>query len=163
MRAIKLGLISVVVLFVLATLLGFLFPSTVLVSRAVDINSAKAPVYAMATDLRRWTEWVAGMKGPTVKVNSATNAQLGNATVKIIAITDTSLVTIWELANGDKQESTMRFINNPQQPITVVQWQFVQQLKWYPWERFSSMMNDKIIGTMIEKNLLTLKQLNEVK
>lgn len=163
MRAIKLGLISAVVLFVLATLLGFLFPSTVLVSRAVDINSAKAPVYAMATDLRRWTEWVAGMKGPTVKVNSATNAQLGNTTVKVIAITDTSLVTIWELANGDKQESTMRFINNPQQPMTVVQWQFVQQLKWYPWERFSSMMNDKIIGTMIEKNLLTLKQLNEVK
>ena len=41
MRLIKLGLISVVVLFLLATAIGLLFPSTVVVSRAIDIKSYK--------------------------------------------------------------------------------------------------------------------------
>jgi hypothetical protein len=42
--------------------------------------------------------------------------------------------------------------------MTVVQWQFVQEVNWYPWERFSSMMNDRIIGTLLEKNLNQLKK-----
>jgi hypothetical protein len=42
-----------------------------------------------------------------------------------------------------------------------VQWQFEQKVKWYPWERLGSMMNDKILGTMMEKNLNNLKALVE--
>jgi hypothetical protein len=55
----------------------------------------------------------------------------------------------------------MRLIGDSLQKVTVVQWQFEQKIKWYPWEKFGSMMNDKILGTMMEKNLGNLRKLIE--
>ena len=60
--------------------------------------------------------------------------------------------------NGQQQLSTIRIIGNNTQDYAVVQWQFVQQIGWYPWDRFGSMMNDKIMGTMMEQNLQSLKK-----
>jgi thiamine kinase-like enzyme len=57
----------------------------------------------------------------------------------------------------------MHLIGSSGERLTVVQWQFEQKLKWYPWERLGSMMNDKILGTMMENNLNRLKTLAETK
>jgi thiamine kinase-like enzyme len=75
--------------------------------------------------------------------------------------TDTTIISKWYTVNAAEQESTIRFITNTSQNITVVQWQFIQHIKWYPWEKFASMMNDKIIGARIEQNLANLKKLLE--
>ena len=161
MRVIKLGLISLLVLMMIATAIGFLFPSTVVVSRAVDIKSVKSPVFELVADLNKWNLWVDGMNNSSVKVYNKKSAKLGNTMVSVIAITDSTVVTSWVNDQSPKQESTIRLITDSAQKVTVVQWQFIQQVKWYPWEKFSSMMNDKIIGTMIEKNLQNLKLLAE--
>ena len=161
MRLIKLGLISVVVLFLLATAIGLLFPSTVVVSRAIDIKSYKEPIFKYVSDLRNWKDWVDGMNNPTVKVIDSTQAILGNTTVKIVAITDSTVITEWTSETAAKQIGTIRLIGDSSQKMTVVQWQFVQEVKWFPWERFSSMMNDRIIGTLLEKNLNQLKKIAE--
>lgn len=161
MRLIKLGLISVVVLFLLATAIGLLFPSTVVVSRAIDIKSYKDPVFKYVSDLRNWKDWVDGMNNPSVKIIDSVQAILGNTKVNIITITDSTIISKWDSENAASQISTIRFIANENQKMTVVQWQFVQEVKWYPWERFSSMMNDRIIGTLLEKNLNQLKKIAE--
>lgn len=161
MRFIKLGLISIIALFLLATSIGLLFPSTVLVSRAIDIKSYKVPVFELVSDLRNWKDWVDGMNNSSVKIIDSSTAILGNSKVRITALTDSTIVSEWESENASKQISTIRLIANENQKMTVVQWQFVQQVKWYPWERFSSMMNDRIIGTLLEKNLLQLKKIAE--
>lgn len=161
MRVIKLALISVMVLGLLATSIGFLFPSTVVVSRAIDIKSYKQPLYILVSDLRNWKPWVDGMNNPNVIVYDSTSAMLGNTAVTITALTDTTVVSSWKNSTSSDQVSTVRFISDSSKKNTIVQWQFVQQVKWYPWEKFSSMMNDKIIGTLIEKNLANLKQLAE--
>lgn len=161
MRVIKLSIISGVVLFLLATSISLLFPSVVVVSRAIDIKSYKKTVYPLVSDIRNWQQWIEGMNGSTVKVYSAGSAKLGNTNVEIISLTDTTIVSIWKSEQSAQQESTIRLITDSLQKTMVVQWQFVQKLNWYPWEKFGSMMNDKIIGTMIEKNLLSLKQIAE--
>jgi thiamine kinase-like enzyme len=55
----------------------------------------------------------------------------------------------------------MNLIFSPARHVTVVQWQFQQRLSWYPWEKLGSIMNDKIIGPMMEKNLGNLKKIVE--
>ncbi len=161
MRVIKLALISVLVLGLLATCIGFLFPSTVVVSRAIDIKSYKQPVYLLVSDMRNWKSWVEGMNNPNVIIYDSISAMLGNTAVTITALTDSTVVSGWKNNTSSDQVSTVRFISDSNKKNTIVQWQFVQQVKWYPWEKFSSMMNDKIIGTIIEKNLANLKQLAE--
>eukprot|EP00456_Euglypha_rotunda_P070182 TRINITY_DN62114_c0_g1_i1.p1 TRINITY_DN62114_c0_g1~~TRINITY_DN62114_c0_g1_i1.p1 ORF type:complete len:122 (+),score=10.96 TRINITY_DN62114_c0_g1_i1:50-367(+) len=98
-----------------------------------------------------------GMKQASVQVSSPTEANLAGTMVRITSVTDTTVVSRWTGRNGTAQTSTVHVIANPSQSTCIVQWQFEQQLSWYPWERFGSMMNDKILGPMMEKNLNTLK------
>lgn len=160
-RLLKLLVISFAALFLLAGLLSALLPSQVLVSRAINITAPVDSLRALTQSIYRWREWIEGMNGPTVQIQSATKAQLGQTAVSITGVTDSTVVSYWEGKSGSPQIATIRLISSPGQPVTVVQWQFEQRLKWYPWEKIGSMMNDKILGTMMEKNLLNLKNLAE--
>jgi thiamine kinase-like enzyme len=101
------------------------------------------------------------MKSKAVMIKSAREADLGTQQLTIQSVTDTTVVSIWESKTASKQESTIRFIKAAERNLTIVQWQFVQKLRWYPWEKFGSFMNDKILGPMMEENLQNLKQLSE--
>jgi carbon monoxide dehydrogenase subunit G len=161
MKLIRLALISIVMLFVLASVMGMLLPANVLVSRAVNLNVPKDSIMPYIKDIEQWRAWIEGMQDPSVKIYSSTDADLGGTRVKITGISDTTVVSSWTGKGGNMQTSTLRLIAAPQQKLTIVQWQFEQKLKWYPWERFGSIMNDKILGTMMEKNLNNLKTLTE--
>jgi len=161
MKLIKLGLISFLVLGIIITSIGLLFPSTVLVSRAVDVNASIVKIKPMLADMHQWPLWLEGMKDSSVTIQSSTSAQIGNTAVTITAVTDSTIVANWQAADGALQVSTMRLIGKPEANTAIVQWQFVQQIGWYPWERFGSMMNDKIMGTQMERHLQLLKQVAE--
>ena len=103
------------------------------------------------------------MNNTSVKISAPLKANLAGTAVDITDITDSTIISSWTGSSGSKQLSTMRVIGDSLQKVTVVQWQFEQKLKWYPWEKLGSMMNDKILGTMMEKNLNNLKQLLEKK
>jgi uncharacterized membrane protein len=161
MQVIKLALISIVALFLVLCFFSLMMPSTVIVSRAVDINAPADSIKFYVSDLNQWVLWVKGMQSKAVTIKSAKEADLGTQLLTIQAVTDTTVVSIWESKKASSQESTIRFIPAPERSITIVQWQFVQKLHWYPWEKFGSFMNDKILGPMMEENLQNLKQLSE--
>jgi hypothetical protein len=161
MRFLKLGLINIVAIFCVMLFFSILMPSMVLVSRAVDISAPVDSIKYRVSDLNQWTNWINGMQSKTVSIKSAREAQLGASTVTINTITDTTVVTGWTSTAKSYQLSTIRFITRPNSTITTVQWQFEQHLNWYPWEKFGSFMNDKILGPMMEQNLLNLKHLAE--
>ena len=91
MKLIKLGAISLIVLGVIVTLIGLLFPSTVLLSRAVDIKAPIDSIKYRIGNMEQWKGWIAGMNDPSVKINSATDAQLGNTHVQITQISSQRL------------------------------------------------------------------------
>jgi hypothetical protein len=161
MRILKLILISVVALFVLMLFFSMLIPSTILVSRAIDINAPVDSIRYRVADLNQWVYWVKGMRSNNVTIESAKKAQLGNSTVSVIGLTDSSVLMNWETHSSALQKSTMHLISHPGRSVTTVQWQFEQHLKWYPWEKLGSFMNDKILGPMMEQNLLNLKHWTE--
>ena len=163
MRFIKLILISIVALFLVSTCFGLLFPSMVVVSRVVDISAPKDSIYAFTKDIIGWKKWMDGLNDTTVTMSTPLKASVGNT---VVTITQTNnqykaINSLWETKNNGKQESTIEIIQKETQTSAAVHWQFVQHIGWYPWERFASMMNDKIMGTMMEKNLNNLKVLVE--
>lgn len=157
MKLLKLGLISLVCLFILALGIGALLPSKVLVSRAVNIKVEPNLVLKQVSDIREWEHWVTGMKDPSVKIQSTNEATIGSNQVTITQVSDTAVISEWRSNKSNLQISTLRIIHQPQQQVTIVQWQFEQQVGWLPWEKLGTMMNDKIIGTMMEKNLEQLR------
>lgn len=161
MNLLKLFLISVVFLFIIISSIGILLPSTVLVSRATNILATKDSIIGYIKNIEQWKGWLEGMQQTTVKINSSTSADLAGTTVIINFISDSLIISTWTSQKGNVQTSTIRMIGDSLKKITVVQWQFEQKLKWYPWERLGSIMNDKIMGSMMEKNLNNLKLLIE--
>lgn len=161
MKLIRFVFISLAAMFVIGSLIGFLLPSHVLVSRAVNINASRDSIMGYIKDIEQWKWWMDGMRESAVKIHSSVSADLNGTNVQIRSITDSTVQTDWQTRKGHPQTSTIRLIGNPSQNITVVQWQFEEQLKWYPWERLGSMMNDKILGPMMETNLNNLKKLVE--
>ncbi|MBI2283177.1 MAG: hypothetical protein HYU71_05670 [Bacteroidetes bacterium] len=161
MKLIKLIFFSVLSLFVVASFIGILLPSHVLVSRAVDIVAVKDSIKPYIGDIQQWKKWMDGMEQASVIIHSPVKADIGTTEVEITSITDSSVVSTWTPKKGIRQTSTVRIIGNSAQNQVVVQWQFEQQLPWYPWERLGSMMNDKILGTMMETNLNNLRKLAE--
>ena len=159
MKFIKLFFISIFFLFLMATSIGLLFPSTVVVSRVVDVSANKDSIYVFTKDIEGWKKWVEGMNENTVTSTTPLKAKIGNT---IVTITQTNnenkaVNSIWETKNNGKQESTIEIFQQKNQMTAAIHWQFIQHIGWYPWERFASMMNDKIMGTMMEKNLNNLK------
>ncbi|MFY7964461.1 MAG: hypothetical protein ACOVO1_06165 [Chitinophagaceae bacterium] len=157
MKLIKLALFSVVILFIIVTFIGLLFPSKVVVSRAIDISQKTDSVYPYVKDLFAWKQWVTGMQGQ--KIVSATETKIGNSTIKIISSNPKEIIGKWIEKNGDTQNTTLSLIES--QNKTIVHWQFEQHIKWYPWQRFASMVNDKVIGSMMQENLDNLKKIVE--
>lgn len=161
MRFIKLILMSFIALFAVLLFFSILMPSTVIVSRAVDISAPVDSIKGYVADLNQWVYWMKGMRSKEVKIYSPKEALLGNQKVQITSITDSSVVASWKSPALAAQESTIRLIHTANSSQTIVQWQFVQKLHWYPWEKFGSFMNDKILGPLMEQNLQALKQLCE--
>ncbi len=147
MRFIKLGLISAVVFFVLFTLGGLLLPSHNVVSRAVNIKAKPVAILPLMQDKNQWQLWMEGMDSASVNKRQQ---------IQITSVSDSLIVANWKTAEVI-YTTKFRLIYNTGQAVTIVQWQFEQDVAWYPWERLSSLMNDKILGTLMEKNLARLQ------
>lgn len=161
MKLFRFFILSLVALFGIASFIGVLLPSKVLVSRAVDIKAPKDSIFPELNNVGKWKNWIDGLQQADPSFFSSSKVEIGGTVIEIKQVTDSTVVSLWTGKNGDTQISTIRVIANPFQNITVVQWQFEQRVKWYPWERLGSMMNDKILGTMMEKNLNNLRLLAE--
>jgi len=163
MKFFRFVVISIIGLFVLATLFGLIFPSTVYVSRVVDITAPKDSIYQYIKDIKGWQSWMDGLNDPSVQVDNSLKAHIAHTVINISVtpLNDSVVNAIWQTSNNGNQESKIEIIQGKGQPSAAVHWQFVQHIGWLPWERFSSMMNDKIMGTMMEKDLNNLKTLVE--
>lgn len=157
MRLIKLALISLVVLFSVVTFIGLLFPSKVIVSRAIDVAAPLDSLSKFTKDLYGWQHWINSMK--IYPATSAYSSKIGTSTITITSSAPTKVLGKWIEKNGDEQLTTLVLISNQQ--ATIVNWQFEQKIKWYPWARLSSMLNEKVIGAMMEENLAHLKKVAE--
>ncbi|MBK8953439.1 MAG: hypothetical protein IPM85_15440 [Chitinophagaceae bacterium] len=141
MKIIKLGFISILAFAVVITLFSLLIPSHIRISKATDINAVREVIMVQVKDSANWKNWYPG--ADTVKVESA-----------ISAVTDSSVVI------NTKGRSESGFIlYNPGIPgITTVQWYMDVHLRWYPWEKFSSLLLEKRYGPLMEQGLDKLKK-----
>ena len=164
MQLLKLALISIVVLFCVVTAIGLLFPSTIEVTRAVNINASPDSVKPFITNISNWKLWMQNTNNASILFKTTqtsgegTIANISGNEITIAHVTKDSIQLIWKTPGGKIQMSNFEFISDSLKPITRLQWHFQQQLKWYPWERFGAMMNDKILGPLMDSSLNDLKR-----
>jgi hypothetical protein len=161
MRFVKLALISAVILFIVIYLFSLIIPSTVRVSRAVNISAPKDSLVAQLADLRQWKQW--NEMANNIEITNKQFAE-NKITSEQMTITKTSqvgdtLLTDWQQQNARVLNSGFTWHGGDDR--LVVQWYFDIKLRWYPWEKFGSIVFDKQLGPPMEKSLGNLKKLLE--
>ena len=154
MRIIKLAVLSALFFFLLLTAISLLVPSTVRLSKAINIGAEKKAILALVSDTTAWKGWHPGFK------NTGGQA-LTTARVRPIANTD-SLI-IMELHHPGKQPvvNGWQVYHYTSTDSITVQWYMDFQLKWYPWQKFGSLFYEATYGTMMQQGLASMKELAE--
>lgn len=159
MKFIKLFIISVVVLFLLITAFSSLLPSKIRISRAINVSAPVDSVMEKVSNMKEWELWNEYVKAFSSSNNYPDSIYSKELVITIIK-TDTGAVhTNWRQQNGKSFPGVFNFLGNASQ--TTVQWYFEFNIKWYPWEKFGSIIYDKELGPQMEKSLHNLKDLLE--
>lgn len=166
MRLIKLAVISFIVLGLLVTALTSLLPSTVYVTRTINIQAPKDSVFAQINDLRNWKNWYANMDSATLAYGHITTGpsafvRADKTSILINSVTDSKIIVTWQTASNRPLEGSFTFRKDSADSETSIQWEFVIPVKWYPWEKLSSIVSDKALGGVMEKSLDKLKLTQE--
>ena len=159
MRLFKLLLISLVVFSILVLLISFLFPAQVRVSRAASIRASPSAVLANLRDLRSWQQWNEMVQNPALTNVSFHSGKFQSDQLQI-NVTDQEPVSHLWVKNGTAIEGGFHVIPSAGDSL-IVQWYMDFPLKWYPWEKFGSMLFDKQIGPVMERSLKKFKKLAE--
>lgn len=162
MRFLKLFLISVVVISVVLIAMSLLLPSHVRISRAINIEAPVDGIRPYVTNMEHWPKWNAILADSSISTTAVTSDHIKTNRFDIYAsasVRRDSVSTRWVQPDGREFSGNFSFM--PTDKVTVVQWYFDFHLRWYPWEKFGSIIYDDRMGPGMEKSLAQLKALVE--
>jgi hypothetical protein len=159
MRILKLGLISLVAFSIIFYLFSLLIPSSVRISRAINIGVGKDTVSAYLADIRNWQHWNEMVRDSAEIVANSYERKRFKGRELLVTLSDVSpdsLRMVWKHDNSKEIQSGFNLVQSLSD-TTVTQWYFDFHLNWYPWEKFGSIIFDQQLGPAMEKSLSNLK------
>ena len=160
MRVIKLGIISIIVFSLLITGISLFFPSHVRISKAIDISANKDSLMKQLSDATNWKNWYPGADSlPLLFIEGKvkgieTDSMQG---LMISDVNDSAVLVMNVGPRSRKGESGWNIFPGSVPNSFTVQWYMDFHLRWYPWEKFSSLLLEKRYGQLMEKGLGRLK------
>ncbi|MBC7948188.1 MAG: SRPBCC family protein [Chitinophagaceae bacterium] len=167
MRAIKLAALSLVILFIIITGISLFIPSNIRISRAINIKADKEAVMSAIRDPTRWKTWHPGMENaPLLYVNGKPGGVILDSTSMERPVTIIITKETPDQVTAEFNPKKLRPVTNVWQALSyssndsiTIQWYMHFNLRWYPWEKFSSLLLEKSHGTRMEEGLGRLKKL----
>jgi ribosome-associated toxin RatA of RatAB toxin-antitoxin module len=147
MRFIKFGILSAVMIFLLFTGISLFIPSQVNISRAINLAAKADSVLQLVKDTNRWIDWYPGYDTMRSKGTS----------VNFIAVEANKIAAEFKGRQSKTISSTWQVIPYEHMDSITLHWNMQFNLKWYPWEKFGSLLYEKAYGTQMETGLNNLK------
>jgi hypothetical protein len=161
----RLVFFSFLVLFLLVTGISLFIPSHIRISKAINIAATADTVLSQINDPVKWKDWFPGLESSTLfyETGVVKGVMINDSSRQYIKIIETKKdEIITELRSGSKKIiSGWKIIGNDRSGTTTLQWYMDFQLRWYPWEKFSSLLFEKSYGLKMEEGLNNIKKLVE--
>ena len=165
MKIFRLLFFSGLFLFLLVTGISLFIPSNIRISKAINIAAPADTVFKQLNEPLKWKNWFPGLESsiPFYETGVAKGVMVSDSSKQYIRITESKKdEVITELGSGSKKLiSGWKLINHAQSDSTTLQWYMDFTLRWYPWEKFSSLLFEKSYGLTMEKGLNNIKKLSE--
>jgi len=165
MRILRFILASVVVIFTIVTIISLFIPSHVRISRGIQINCSKDSVMKQLSDVSGWKKWYPG--ADTLKLYYEGNVErvlvLDGQRRRYLVLKEkrNDQVTAEYLLPNKKIPTGWLVATNAESNSVTIQWYMDFHLRWYPWEKFSSFMFERIYHLQLQQGLDNLKRVLE--
>jgi hypothetical protein len=154
-RLFKLLIISLVIIFLIATGFSLMIPSHIRISKAINIHGQVDSILSLVADKDRWPEWhPAYLPG-----DSTPRFQEIHSTIQ--SRSDSEVVMQLQQGSKDPVVNGWKTFQHQQVDSVTLQWYMDFHLKWYPWKKFGSLFYENTYGVMMEKGLTNIKKLTE--
>ena len=152
MRVIKLALLSFVFFFGLITVMSLFIPAHVRISRAINIATADSVLYLVATH-NQWPRW-----HPLFKNSNAPGLlQKYNFTLNTIEASDSTVRVAWMQPGKAPILNGWQLYRFSTSDSLALHWYMDFRIKWYPWQKFSSLFYESTYGPLMEQGLKNIK------
>jgi hypothetical protein len=162
MHFIRLVLLSIFFLFLVITGISLFIPSHVRISRATNLSAVSGSVLQQVGDVTKWKNWYPGLSGSepiTFSIVDSTRMILQGTTITLKEKSDSGVIAEYQTASHRPVISTWKLIRYSQSDSLTLQWYMDFHLHWYPWEKFFSLVYDKMYGSQMEVGLNNLKKI----
>ena len=152
MQLIKLAILSIIILFLLGTAISLLIPSQIRISKAANFHhSRKQFLLSAVKDQRQWKDW-----HPAYMHDSLQRMKAVSVTSQVLS--DSEVVVQMQQGKKLPVTSGWKFYEYSNADSLTLQWYMDFRLKWYPWQKFSSLFFENTYGRMMEEGLTHLKR-----
>ena len=158
MRLIKLAFISFIVFFGIITAMSLLIPSHIRISKAVSISRTDS-VFYLINNVDQWPRWHPAFQG----LDAGTALQASHIAVASVQKNDSLVSMSWQQAGKTPVLNTWELHRFGETDSVALQWYMDFHLKWYPWQKFNSLLYEKTYGTMMEQGLNNIKRILQQK
>ena len=171
MRIIRFA-IFILGIFLIIFLLSLLLPSTVTISKSVDINAPQQSIKRQITDFGQWKNWYPAFRNESFSINKNQTPPgfLSSITLRdslgkwlTILVRDTSKQTInVNLHSPSALDIDYEFVLiHKLSNQTQLTWNVIIHLGWLPWNKFEGIVLDKFSGEQYENALDNIKSAAE--
>jgi hypothetical protein len=166
MKLVRLLLLSLGFLFLLITGISLFIPSHVRISRATNIMAENDRVWQQVDDMRTWPNWnpfFTNVDEAAVYYTDSSNGKpssmkVSNTSISFIVVTPAERVVKMHTDNKSFRNG-WKCISHSSSDSTTLQWYMDFDLRWYPWEKFASLLFDQSYGSRMEEGLGNLKKI----
>ena len=165
MRIFRFIIISLIVIFFITTIISLFIPSHVRIYKAIQINSSEDSVMDQISHAANWRNWYPGADSSKFfyETDSIKGLILDEHRKQYIIITGSKQdeVTAEYVLPNKKIPTGWLVAANPGGNSVTIQWYMDFHLSWYPWEKFSSFVFEKIYHPQLQQGLDNLKKFLE--
>jgi hypothetical protein len=159
MRILRFIIASIVVISVIITIISLFIPSNVRISRGIQISAPKDSVMNQIGNVVNWKNWYPGADSlkSYYEGNVIKGLVLDEHKKRYIVITekkDNEIKAEYRLPGKKIPTGWLIAANN--RSVTI-QWYMDFHLCWYPWEKFSSLVFEKVYHPQLQQGLDNLK------
>jgi hypothetical protein len=144
--------------------ISLFIPSHIQISKAIVIHANKEAIMNQIKDPAKWRDWYPGVDSLKIyyingEAKGVTDKSKG--LIVITGINDNEIIATKTGSSLRKTEIGWNIIPGDDVNISTLRWHMVFHLHWYPWEKFRSLLFEKLYGSQMEKGLNNLKDLLE--
>jgi len=165
MRIFRFIIISLIVIFFITTIISLFIPSHVRIYKAIQINSSRDRVMDQISNVANWKNWYPGADSSKFfyETGSIKGLILNERKKQYIIITGRKQdeVTAEFVLTNKKIPTGWLMAANPGEHSVTIQWYIDFYLRWYPWEKFSSFMFERVYHPQLQQGLDNLKKFLE--